>query len=63
MIYNAFGGSGPEIGGIVNEVNTISVPIAGVQKASISGGQILSFDPWGVEFEGKTYSVGGPAMT
>ena len=63
MIYNAFGGSGPEIGGIVNEVNTISVPIAGVQKASIGGGQILSVDPWGVEFEGKRYSVGGPAMT
>lgn len=63
IIYNAFKNSGPDIGGIESEVKTISVPSAGVQEVSIGGGQFLSVDPSGVQFEGKTYSVGGPAMT
>ena len=63
IIYNAFGQSGPKIDNIPNEVNTISVPTAGVQKGSIGGGQVLSVNPSGVQFEGKTYSIDGPAMT
>ena len=63
IIYNAFGKSGPDTGGIENEVNTITVPTAETQEITIGGGQVLSIDPSGVNFEGKTYSVGGPAMT
>ncbi len=63
IIYNAFGKSEPGVGGIANEINTISLPTAGVQRVSIGGGQILSVDPSGVKFEGKTYSIGGAAMT
>ena len=63
IIYNAFGKSGPEIGGIVNGVNTISIPTAGIEEVSIGGGQVLSVDPSGLHFEGKTYSAGGPALT
>ena len=63
IIYNAFGKSGPDIGGVENGVNTIIVPTAGVQEVNIGGGQVLSVDPSGVQFEGKIYSVGGPAMT
>lgn len=63
IIYNAFGKSRPDVGGIENNVNTISVPTAGVQEVSIGGGQVLSVDPSGVRFEGKMYSVGGSAMT
>ena len=38
IIYNAFGRAGPQNGGVVNGVNTISVPTAGVQEVSIGGG-------------------------
>ena len=63
IIYNAFGDSGLDISGIGNKVDAISVPSAGVQAVSIAGGQVLSVGPSGSYFEGKTYSVGGPAMT
>ena len=63
IIYNAFGKSEPEVGGIANEIKTISLPTAGVQRVSIGGGQVLSVDPSRVKFEGKTYSIGGAAMT
>ena len=63
IIYNAFGKSRPANGGTENEVNTITVPTAGTQELTIGGGQVLSIDPSGVSFEGKSYSVGGPAMT
>ena len=63
IIYSAFGKSGPANGGIENEVHTITVPTAGTQELTIGGGQVLSVDPSGVNFEGTTYSVGGPAVT
>lgn len=63
IIYNAFGKSGPGTGGIENKVNTITVPTSGVQEIDIGGDQVLSVDPSGVQFEGKSYSIGGPAMT
>ena len=63
LIYNAFGKSGPQIGGIAQSVKSVSPPTAGVQKISIGGGQILSVDPSGLVLEGSKYSVGGPAMT
>lgn len=63
LIYNAFGSFGPVFGGDENDVNTISVPNAGINKVTIGGGQVLSVDPSGVTFQGKTYSIGGPAMT
>lgn len=63
IIYNAFGKSGAQIGGVTNEVKTIRLPTAGVQRVSVGGGQFLSVDPSGLILEGKTYSVGGPALT
>ena len=63
IIYNAFGNSGPDKGGIENGVNTVTVPTDGTQGLTIGGGQILSVNPSGAKFEGKTYSVGGPALT
>ena len=63
LIYNAFGESGPQIGGIAQTVKSISLPTAGTQKISIGGGQILSVNPSGLVFEGSKYSIGGPAMT
>lgn len=63
IIYNAFGKSGAQIGGVTNEVKTISLPTAGVQRVSVDGGQVLSVDPSGLILEGKTYFVGGPALT
>ena len=63
LIYNAFGESGPQIGGIAQTVKSISLPTAGIQKISIGGGQILSVDPSGLVLEGSKYSIGGPAMT
>ena len=63
IIYNAFGKAGPQIGEITNEIKTLTLPITGVQNVSIGGGQVLSVDPSGLMLEGKTYSVGGPALT
>lgn len=63
FIYNAFGQPGPQIGGIAQTVKSISLPIAGIQKINIGGGQILSVDPSGLVLEGSKYSVEGPAMT
>lgn len=63
IIYNAFGKAGHQNGEITNEVKTITLPVAGVQKVSIGGGQILSIDSSGLILEGKKYSVGGPAVT
>ena len=63
IIYNAFGKSPPDNGGIETEVNTITIPTTGTQELTIGGGQVLSIDPSGVNFEGNTYSVGGPPMT
>ena len=63
LIYNAFNKFGPVIGGNENGVNTIPVPSAGVNKVTIGRDQVLSVDSSGVTFQGKTYWVGGPAMT
>lgn len=63
IIYNAFGKLGPGIGGTADDASTITVPTTGFQELSIGGGQVLSVDPSGIKLEGKTYSVGGPAMT
>ena len=63
MIYNAFGKSGPEVGGTSNEVNTILVPTAGIQEVSIGEGQLLSVNPSGFTSPGMLYSIDGPVMT
>lgn len=63
IIYSALGKSGAQTGGVTNEVRTVSLPTAGVQRVSAGGGQFLSVDPSGLIAEGKTYSVGGPALT
>ena len=63
IIYNAFGRSGPKFDDTTNTVNTISIPTTGTQKLSMDNGQVLSIDPSGIEFQGKKFSVGGPAMT
>ena len=63
LIYNAFGKSGPVFGGNENTVHTIPVPSAGVNEVNIGESQVLSVGPSGAIFQGKTYSIGGPAMT
>ena len=63
IIYNAFGKPGPSTSRTKNEVNIITVPTSGIQEIGISGNKVLSVDPSGVQFEGESYSVGGPAMT
>ena len=63
LIYDAFEKSGPENGEVANQINIISVPTSDVQEISIGRNQVLSIDPSGVEFQGKTYSIDGSGIT
>ena len=63
IIFGALGKSAPDLDKTADQVRTLSLPTAGIEKVSLDGGQSMSIDPSGVHFEGKSYSVGGPAMT
>ena len=63
MIYNALGKSEKEPGKDTGNVNTITLPNAGVQEVHVDGTQILSVDPSGVQVDGIAYSAGGPPLT
>ena len=63
MIYNALGKFGKEPGRDIGNVNTITLPNAGVQEVHVGGTRILSVNPLGVQVDGVAYSVGGPPLT
>ena len=63
IIYNALGKSGKEPGRDTGNVNTITLPNAGVQEVHVGGTQILSVYPSGVQVDGVAYSAGGPPLT
>ncbi|MCJ1457092.1 hypothetical protein MMC28_007458 [Mycoblastus sanguinarius] len=63
IIYNAFGGSGPQDSGGTSKTYTISLPASGFRQLTIDGSNVLSMNPSGVLFEGNTFSAGGPALT
>ena len=63
MIYNALGKSGNKPVRDTGNVNTITLPNAGVQEVYIAGTRILSVDPLGVQVDGVVYPAGGPPLT
>ena len=63
MIYNALGRSGNEPSGDKGNVDTITLPNAGVQEVSVGGTGILSLNSLGVQVDGVEYSAGGPPLT
>ena len=67
IIYNAFGGSGPQGSGEQSEdsgeTDIITLPASNSQLITTIESHVLSIDPSDLAFEGTTYSPGGPAMT
>ncbi len=63
MIYNALGRSGNEPSGDTGNVDTLTLPNAGVQEVYVGGNRISYVDPLGVQVDGVTYSAGGPPLT
>ena len=63
MIYNALGRSGNEPSRDTGNVETITLPNAGVQEVHVGGTQTLSVSSLGVQVDGVAYSAGGPPLT
>ena len=63
MIYNALGRSGNEPSRDTGNIDTITLPNAGVQEFHVGGTQTLSVNSLGVQVDGVAYSAGGPPLT
>ena len=67
IIYNAFGGSGPQSSGQwsedTSETNIMTLPASISQLITTIDSHVLAINPSDLAFDGTTYSPGGPAMT
>ena len=63
IIYNALGRSGNEPSRDTGNVDTVTLPNAGVQEVPVGGTRILSVNSLGAQVDGVAYSAGGPALT
>lgn len=63
MIYYALGQSGNEPSNDTINVNTTTLPNAGVQEVHVGGTRILSVNSFGVQVDGVAYSASGQPPT
>ena len=62
LIFSALGKTAPPASGNADPVSIVQVPRSGIKEVTV-GGQILLISPSGVILGGKTYSIGGPAIS
>jgi hypothetical protein len=63
LIFNAFGGTGPQIPGNRDPIVAIPIPTSGTESHTLNDGQVLAIDPTKAVVNGVSYTAGGPPVT